>query len=186
MNADTRLSDPGAIKALAHPARLAILEYLGARESATATECAEVTGLSPSATSYHLRALARYGLVTEADGTDKRERRWSAPSRGFRTEDDQAGDPALRSASRLLVEQVMARDDRRYREYLEREDTEPPEWWNATMFVDSRLRMTADEMRTLSAAIAELVGPYARGAREAPDGARDVQFSHRLFPLPDA
>ncbi len=45
----------------ANPARMTILEHLGANGPATATECAELVGLSPSATSYHLRALARAG-----------------------------------------------------------------------------------------------------------------------------
>src|SRR3954452_18174881 len=70
------LHDPRALRALAHPARLDILERLNSDGPATATECAEVVGLSPSACSYHLRALARWGLVEEADSTDRRERRW--------------------------------------------------------------------------------------------------------------
>jgi DNA-binding transcriptional ArsR family regulator len=56
------LSDPRAIRALAHPARLALLEALLAGEELTATEAASVTGLSPSATSYHLKALERWGI----------------------------------------------------------------------------------------------------------------------------
>src|SRR3954469_5478808 len=70
------LRDPRALRALAHPARLAILERLSTEGPATATECAVTTGLSPSACSYHLRALARWGLVGETSVTDRRERRW--------------------------------------------------------------------------------------------------------------
>ena len=51
------LTDPRAIKALAHPARLAVIDELFAGRQLTATECAEIAGLSPSAMSYHLRAL---------------------------------------------------------------------------------------------------------------------------------
>src|SRR3954467_2895209 len=69
------LHNPRALRALAHPARLDILERLNSDGPATATECAEVVGLSPSACSYHLRALARWGLVEAADSTDRRERR---------------------------------------------------------------------------------------------------------------
>ena len=48
------LRDPRDIRALAHPARLAILDALAAGDELTATECAALTALSPSATSYHL------------------------------------------------------------------------------------------------------------------------------------
>ncbi|MGH3165700.1 MAG: ArsR/SmtB family transcription factor [Trebonia sp.] len=40
---------------IAHPARLEIWQYIGLEGPVTATECAEVVGLSPSACSYHLR-----------------------------------------------------------------------------------------------------------------------------------
>src|SRR5262249_56777146 len=74
------VSDPHVMRAMAHPARLAIMEFLGDGAVATATECAEVCGLSPSATSYHLRALAKVGLVEEAPSRgDGRERVWRAP-----------------------------------------------------------------------------------------------------------
>ena len=71
---DLFLDDPRALRALAHPARLAILDHLGAEETATATECGAAVGVSASAASYHLRALARFGLVEEAEGGRGRER----------------------------------------------------------------------------------------------------------------
>ena len=54
-----RLQDPRDIRALAHPARLAIIDALASGDELTATECAELTGLSPSATAYHLKLLER-------------------------------------------------------------------------------------------------------------------------------
>src|SRR5579859_2346107 len=60
-----QLTDPQMMRALAHQARIAIWLHLGLHGPATATECAEVAGLSPSACSYHLRTLARYGFVEE-------------------------------------------------------------------------------------------------------------------------
>jgi DNA-binding transcriptional ArsR family regulator len=74
------ISDPQAIRALAHEARLEALEELYASQSTrTATELASRCGLSPSAMSYHLRALEKYGFVerspSEGDGL---ERRWKA------------------------------------------------------------------------------------------------------------
>lgn len=74
------ISDPQAIRALAHEARLEALEELFASQaSRTATELASRCQLTPSAMSYHLRALEKYGYVTRAPSEgDGRERRWRA------------------------------------------------------------------------------------------------------------
>jgi DNA-binding transcriptional ArsR family regulator len=81
-HAPTKIRDPAVMRALAHPARLTLMQHLGSVGPVTATESAEIVGLSPSATSYHLRALAKVGLIEEAPGRgDGRERRWqSTPS----------------------------------------------------------------------------------------------------------
>src|ERR1700689_344245 len=75
-----RLTDPKMMRALAHPARIAIWSHIALRGSVTATECAEVAGLSPSACSYHLRTLAKYGFIEEdrASAANGRERPWRA------------------------------------------------------------------------------------------------------------
>lgn len=74
------ISDPQAIRALAHEARLEVLEELFASQSTrTATELASRCNLTPSAMSYHLRALEKYGYVERAASEgDGRERRWKA------------------------------------------------------------------------------------------------------------
>lgn len=76
-----RLTDARAIRAIAHEARQQVIYTLftDARPSYTSTELAAITGLTPSAMSYHLRALERYGVV-ERDETagDARQRPWRA------------------------------------------------------------------------------------------------------------
>src|SRR5258707_15026402 len=62
------------MRALAHPTRLALLDHLHTVDHATATECAAAVGDSPSSCSYHLRALAKWGFVEEAEGGAGRER----------------------------------------------------------------------------------------------------------------
>src|ERR1700735_5088106 len=75
-------ADPRSIRALAHPARLAIIDALASGEELTATQCAELTGLSPSATAYHLNFLERYGFAEAAPPrTDRRERPWRTSGR---------------------------------------------------------------------------------------------------------
>ncbi|WNF25572.1 helix-turn-helix domain-containing protein [Streptomyces sp. C11-1] len=79
---DHRVLDPAqdgaALKALTHPLRLTLLGLLRQHGPATASELAVRTGESSASTSYHLRVLAKYAFVTEADHRDGRERRWKS------------------------------------------------------------------------------------------------------------
>lgn len=70
--------DAAALKALTHPLRIRLLGLLREDGPATATELADRTGESSASTSYHLRVLARYEFVAEAEHRDARERRWRA------------------------------------------------------------------------------------------------------------
>jgi DNA-binding transcriptional ArsR family regulator len=79
------ITDPQVMRAMAHPARIEIMEHLASTGAGvTATEMAALVGLSPSATSYHLRELAKYGLVEQAPSRgDARERVWRGTSSGW-------------------------------------------------------------------------------------------------------
>ncbi|QIB42293.1 ArsR/SmtB family transcription factor [Streptomyces aureoverticillatus] len=70
--------EPAAIKALTHPLRIRLLGLLRMDGPATASELAASTGESSASTSYHLRVLAKYAFVAEAEHRDGRERRWRA------------------------------------------------------------------------------------------------------------
>ncbi|WP_371619176.1 helix-turn-helix domain-containing protein [Streptomyces sp. NBC_00454] len=70
--------DAAALKALTHPLRIRLLGLLRQDGPATASELAVSTGESSASTSYHLRVLAKYAFVAEAEHRDGRERRWRA------------------------------------------------------------------------------------------------------------
>ncbi|MEO3753164.1 helix-turn-helix domain-containing protein [Streptomyces sp. B6B3] len=70
--------DAAALKALTHSLRIRLLGMLRQDGPATASELAVRTGESSASTSYHLRVLAKYDFVAEADHRDGRERRWRA------------------------------------------------------------------------------------------------------------
>src|SRR4051795_13368231 len=99
-----RISDPTMMRALAHPARIEIVEHLGSSGAVvTATECAGLVGLSPSATSYHLRELAKYGLVEQAPSRgDARERVWRSTNSGFSVDGD-LDEPETRASPWALI-----------------------------------------------------------------------------------
>ncbi|MFD6609907.1 ArsR/SmtB family transcription factor [Micromonospora chalcea] len=180
------ISDPQVMRALAHPARMAIMEHLGTLEGgATATECAEIAGLSPSATSYHLRELAKFGLIRQAPGRgDARERVWQAVNPSFHVEVGPDADPEARAAEAALVEAHLVRDAQRVRDWLRKAPDEPQEWYEATWLSDSVLLVTAEELTGLNQAIQELMEPYRRRNRtDPPAGVRPVAAQYRAMPI---
>src|SRR5918999_5562037 len=74
------LEDPKALRALAHPVRLRVRELLREEGPMTATEVAERIGESPANCSFHLRTLAKYGFIEEAERGKGRNRPWRAKS----------------------------------------------------------------------------------------------------------
>lgn len=182
--APAALRDPRALRALAHPARLAILERLGTGGPATATECAEVTGLSPSACSYHLRALARWGLVAESEGHDRRERRWRQAGPFVIGDHDGPRRPDVAAAEHLLTAQILDRASARVLGWLDRMDDETPEWRDATRITNTGLRITADELVSLLEGIERLCAPYRASTRvdDAPAEARQVHLHLSAVP----
>jgi DNA-binding transcriptional ArsR family regulator len=177
------IRDPQVMRAVAHPARIAILEHLTDVDSATATECASVCGLSPSATSYHLRALAKVGLVEEAPSRgDGRERVWRAPMHGFMIDTDDS-DPEAVSAAISVLEIVLGRDEEQMRSWMNRAHEVPKEWSDAIGLTRHQLMITAEELKDLQAAVADLLKPYGRSTRtDSPPGARKVAALFRAFP----
>jgi DNA-binding transcriptional ArsR family regulator len=178
------MTDPRMMRALAHPARLAIWQYLGLEGPATATECAAVAGLSPSACSYHLRTLARYGFVEEdlPHAADGRERPWRSKITALSLHTE-ATTPAVRDAARLLGASVHASAEELRESYQDRQTEYPADWQAALGTNYDVLHVTPDELSLLKQRIVELFGPYRRLSRdERPAGARRVHVTVDLNP----
>ncbi|MBZ5738355.1 ArsR/SmtB family transcription factor [Nocardioides mangrovi] len=84
--------DPRILRAVAHPTRNRILSELFAAGSLRAADIAKVLDIPANQASFHLRQLAKYGLVEEApdEARDKRDRVWrlaDADGISFRTRD---------------------------------------------------------------------------------------------------
>ncbi len=157
---DIVVSDPRAIRALAHPARVAVLERLFGGAVLTATECARVAGLTPSAMSYHLRALERFGLVGRADATDDgRERPWRALGTGMRisAESTLAGRAAEQLLFGRMTEQLLAETEAaRAHRHAHGPDNDRP-----SAFLMSGMRLTPAEASALTDAVNDLLEPYS-------------------------
>ncbi|TDD16654.1 winged helix-turn-helix domain-containing protein [Nonomuraea diastatica] len=181
-----RLDDPAALRAFAHPVRLALHELLLRAGPTTAAGAAREAGISQALASYHLRQLAKYGFVEQAEARDERERPWKV------TERIQYWDAGARgpehSAAVSLLEQVMAeRALGRLAERGERRQEEPEPWRSIGGISNFYLHATPDEVAAIGAAMAELLEPLmARVGDPAaqPDGARPVLLTQVLVPLP--
>ena len=72
------INDPETLKAVAHPLRQRIVLELAVQEHARAADLAKALGEPANSVSFHLRVLAKAGLIEEAPefARDKRDRVW--------------------------------------------------------------------------------------------------------------
>ncbi|WP_375483427.1 ArsR/SmtB family transcription factor [uncultured Jatrophihabitans sp.] len=174
------LDDAAVLQALGHPVRLDVLNHLMAEGPATASACARAVGDTPSNCSYHLRALARFGLVERDESGDGRERPWRAAITGFDIDDSapgKAGDAAAGVlAAALQLDQRLARD------YLADRDGVDPAWRAADAFSQYSLRITPRELTRLLADVDSLIRPFIAATREkAPAKAAQVHLGVQAF-----
>src|ERR1700730_13318940 len=144
----TRLTDPRALRAYAHPVRMALVGLLRTEGPLTATRAAELLGESSGTCSFHLRQLAKYGLVEESGGGTGREKPWRATttSTSFDPVDDtQEGAAARGLLSGGRAETYVAGLMR----WLEDRDGQPAQWRDAAFLGDRILWLTAGELAEL-------------------------------------
>jgi DNA-binding transcriptional ArsR family regulator len=154
-----RIADAPTMRALAHPLRLALLEALGSREPLTATEAAEIVGESPSACSFHLRMLEKYGLVV-ADEPIGRRRPWRRKDPGgflFPAVDD---DPATSLAAGALSDLVWNRFLDRARTVLAARPHMSAEMQSITSAAQTVAYVTPEEAEQFTAEMWALIGRY--------------------------
>src|SRR5215469_11062219 len=106
---DLDLTDPKAMRAVAHPIRMALLELLEVSPTLTATQASEVLGESPANCAFHLRTLAKYGFVREAGGGKGRERPWTRVHRAISVTTSQQEDAQGETAASALTRVWQAR-----------------------------------------------------------------------------
>jgi len=177
--------DTAAMKAFTHPLRLRMFQELQNRGPATATHLAERLGENTAQTSYHLRQLARHGIVTEDTtlGTG-RERWWRAA--GFSMQRDGAGE----GPGRVLLSAMVQERARVLQSWLEDEDL-PEEWREASLDQSTTVILTAAELAAMNREVQQVIDRHAgAGAGREPEltaGSSDlrrVRVYYDSFPLP--
>jgi DNA-binding transcriptional ArsR family regulator len=177
------LHDPRRIRALAHPARMAIIDALATGEELTATECAELTGLSPSATAYHLKFLERYDLAEPAPvRKDGRERPWRAPGRRTQVELD-TSTPAGAAATAAVGLAFLDSSRAVAEEFIAGGSEESEEWRDVASLSNTDLWLTVEESEQVTEALAATLDPYRRRAlSDRPDRSRRVRVMNLVSP----
>jgi DNA-binding MarR family transcriptional regulator len=178
-----RVTDIALMSALAHPLRAGLLRYLMAVGPRTASECAEQVRSTASNCSWHLRQLAKFGLVEAVDGADGRQRPWRATVIGLEL-GELAEDPAMRTAQLAVLAGSLNEEQELTRRYLEADL--PDEWRDAGVLDTYALTVTPAELAELAAAVDALIRPFVSTIRtDPPAGARPVHVGFRAFPRLD-
>lgn len=169
------------LRALGQPARLAILQLLSSRGPQTATALAQQLGISPSLTSYHLRALAAAGFVvpSQAEHTDARQRPWTVvePDLAFDV-DPETGDPEGPSALNALGASMLRRNEEIVTAFSRHRDEYSAEWRRATFIGQSVLALTAHQLDAFVDDLTQLVRKYRQTPGPEPDADVELVLVH--------
>lgn len=177
------ITDPKAIRALAHAARLEVIsELYSSQVSRTATELAAQTGLTPSAMSYHLRALRKWGIVVPAPTAgDARERRWKAAGTDFAINSGGGAaspviDLELDAFRRRAAAYARTRDERR-------RSGAPGEAPTAVVLASELLYLTREQQADLTRRMFALLSEYELDdPHRIPEGAERMAAMWSLIP----
>jgi DNA-binding transcriptional ArsR family regulator len=182
------ITDARAMRALAHPLRVALLQAVRRDGEITATRAAELLGESPANMSWHLQTLAKYGFVEETGEGRGRSRPWRATSnsRSFQTG---MTDPDTAAAGEALERTFLERAYGQMREWWSRRLSYPVKWRRAAFMTDKVTYLTARELTAMMDEILAIYDRYADREDEnmRPAGALPIHLyahGHPLLPTP--
>ncbi len=178
--------DPTVLRAIAHPVRNRILGELSAQGPLRAADLSRELGVPANQASFHLRQLAKYGLVEEAvgEGRDRRDRVW-------RLVDEQGLDldlgelekqPGGKAASTVFRSQAAAWAHA----LVDAAYAGEKEAGVRRSITDQTVRLTQDEAAALVEEISDVVASWAARTRGRDPGRRTYSFLSILQPLPDS
>ncbi|MCI2239365.1 helix-turn-helix domain-containing protein [Paenibacillus sp. TRM 82003] len=184
-----QLTDPAAMRVLAHPTRLRLLAELRTSGPASVGALARVVDEAPGSVSYHLGRLAEVGFVEEAaeHARDRRERWWRATAE--LTHLDPAADradPERTAASTALRQQIARSLAQEVQAYLAAEHALPAQWVDAGTQGDWMWHLTAAELAEFTAQLEALCTAWQQRSDPHREDARPVRAICSVFPHPPA
>lgn len=180
--------EPEALKALAHPLRIRILDELSMFGPLTASGLGERLGESSGATSYHLRQLEKHGLVREVAGKGSARERWWERRPGSISTPEPHELPAG-SAERLAAQLIETEWNRSRELVFHQYVDEGPnvfgrDWLDVATADTINLRLTPDQLQGLVEEIDVVLHKYIDAYKTTPTaGSRPVQIQLNAFPL---
>jgi DNA-binding transcriptional ArsR family regulator len=176
------------LRALAHPLRLQLLQVLQAEGPATASQLGRRLGESSGATSYHLRALHRAGMVEEAEKRNGRERWWQrTPQRlhvpiSVPPEASDAERAELQAAHAAIESFAVDRDEAALRNWMGLRYDLPQEWQESQWIGGFRIWATKQEVADFGYAVLELAEPLRKPPESADSERLELHFTFRVLP----
>ena len=170
-------TERAVLRALGSPVRQSILDRL-ARGRATSADLARELDSNTGVTSYHLRKLAKVGLV-ELDEERGRSRFWKRSDADVRFRDPHQS--VDRRAARSVVDARLSGLATAVEAYVDRTDLEP-EWREAALFSQSSLELRADELADFAQAYLTLLRRWSRRRPTGRARARAVRLELFAFP----
>jgi DNA-binding transcriptional ArsR family regulator len=180
------ITDARAMRALAHPLRVALLEAMRRDGEITATRAAELLGESPGNMSWHLQTLAKYGFVEETGQGRGRSRPWRVTSESKSFETGVTADPEEATAGEALERTYVERTYSQMREWWARRLAYPLKWRRAAFMADTVRYLTAEELAEVLDQIQEIFDRYRErnDKRNRPAEALPVHLHAHGHPLP--
>jgi DNA-binding transcriptional ArsR family regulator len=179
------MSDPRVLRAIAHPTRGRILDELGATGPMRAADVGEALGIPPNQASFHLRQLAKYGVIQPAPeaARDKRDRVYKLrDERGFRLDvEDIEKQPGGKSAVAVFQQSKAAWAHRLVDEvfsFKKKKDT-------FSAIVDQTMRLTKDEASEFMGEVDDVLARWSDKTRGRSRDRRTYVFYSMVQPYPE-
>ncbi|HEX3932358.1 MAG TPA: winged helix-turn-helix domain-containing protein [Nocardioides sp.] len=179
------MADPRVLRAIAHPTRGRILDELDATGPMRAADVGEALGIPANQASFHLRQLAKYGVIVPApeSARDRRDRVYKLPDeRGFRIDGEtilsQPGGKAAMTVfkrtkaawAHRLVDEVWS--------FKKRKDS-------FSAIVDQAMRLSKDEAAEFMGEIDAVMKTWADKTRGRSRDRKTYVFYAMLQPYPE-
>ncbi len=186
MTDDSRaVHDATALRAIAHPIRNRILGEMSATGPTRAADLARDLGLPANSVSFHLRQLAKYGLIEEATGEarDRRDRVWRLVHEEGLTID--TGDLSRSPGGEAAV-RVFRKSARTWAHHVVdvayTADKDPDTLRSISSYT---VRLTKEEAAEMAAELDAVIQTWSRRTRGRDASRRTYNYLSFLQPYPD-
>lgn len=181
------MTDPRAMRALAHPVRLELLDRLAVAGTLTAAQAAQLVGETPANCSFHFRVLAKYGFVESAPGGRGHVRPWRRVPGGIGIAEVHA-DTEASAGARSVTDLIVNRHLNQIRDYRSADQYRlPTQWRELGGHISLVTQLTVAELRELRAELIAVLARYAGRDGEAcsrPADSRQVRLLAFAMPAP--